>query len=280
MRLKTFGEWLRHQRLKKGISPFRMAEELGYKRVSAIYNFEYGIAPLPISKWPALAQILRMPIQEFLGTMERYYPGKAAEFRMIQSTAGGSREPGRVSISRPSVGVSVVPEEGVSDEGEIRTFHAADAEWVLATRDPWDDSLIVSVDRLRRGKKLGVGLLQVNSSDSFPGPGVVSWLKETRGVLGIEDGGKKGSSGSISDRIKGVFMDALTGAKGYPEMHRVPRVFTVSGASELAEWTPEIIMELVKKIKEKGDNRRLVLSPQKAPAEVLKTVDKLPGGGL
>ena len=42
---KTFGEWLRHRRLQLEISPFKMAETIGYKRVSAIYNFEYGIAP-------------------------------------------------------------------------------------------------------------------------------------------------------------------------------------------------------------------------------------------
>ncbi len=285
MRLKTFGEWLRHQRLKKEISPFLMAEELGYKRVSAIYNFEYGIAPLPIPKWAALARILRMSIQEFLSAMDRYYPGKAAEFRAIQRTAGISGEPADKRSLQKAVSVisqSVLSGTPVLCEEAIQTFRAGDAEWILVTEEAWDDSLIVSVDRLRRLKNLKIGLVQVpqaSALEGFPGPALVPWLKEAQGVLVIENGA--GASASlISDRVKAIFVDALTAANGFPEVHRVPRIFTVSGSSMLPEWNAEIIVELIENISKRSGVRRLVLGARKARMEPLKTVDKLPDGRL
>ena len=87
MNLKTFGEWLRHRRLKLDISPFKISEELGYKRVSAVYNFEYGVAPLPMPKWPAMARVLELSLDEFLLIMERFSPQKVSEFRAIQAAA-------------------------------------------------------------------------------------------------------------------------------------------------------------------------------------------------
>lgn len=275
MAFKTFGEWLRHQRLKKEISPFRMAEDLGYKRVSAIYNFEYGIAPLPMSKWPTMARILHLPVTDFLTVMKRYSPGKAADFRMIQKTAPAGVE-GRKRLSGPGIDFSLTRSGLVHvDEDAVRTFQVADAEWVLVTEEDWDDSLILSIDHLRRDKRLKAGLLQV-PADRFPVPGVVTRLKETRGVCVLETSEKS----SLSDRLKAGFMDALTGTEGYPEVHRVPKIFSVSGVDRIPEWSAMVVSELIKKIKKNESVRCLSLKVPIAHAGADKNVDKLPGAGL
>ncbi|HEY5648146.1 MAG TPA: helix-turn-helix transcriptional regulator [Nitrospiria bacterium] len=264
MAFRTFGEWLRHQRLKKEISPFRMAEDLGYKRVSAIYNFEYGIAPLPLSKWPTLSRVLQIPLTEFLSVMKRYFPEKAAEFRMIQKTAP-SRVDRRAEAPETGPEFSFAPTGLVHvDEDEVRTFQVADAEWVLVTQEDWDDSLILSIDRLRRKEgRLKAGLLQVPGS-RFPLPGVIRSLKDTRGVCVLETIDKS----MLSDRIKAGFIDALTGAEGYPELHRAPKIFSISGIRRVPEWTPPIVLELIKNIKENGGVRHFSLRGQKASAAV------------
>src|SRR3970040_2053975 len=87
MQFKTFGEWLRHYRLQKEVSPFKMAEALGYKRVSAIYNFEYGIAPLPLSRWPSMAELLKLSMPDFLDVMNRFEPNKVREFCTIRDSS-------------------------------------------------------------------------------------------------------------------------------------------------------------------------------------------------
>src|SRR6266446_2856521 len=85
--IKTFGEWLRHRRLQLEISPFKMMETLGYKRVSAIYNFEYGIAPLPLSRWPSMAELLKLSMPDFLDIMNRFEPNKVKEFCTIRDSS-------------------------------------------------------------------------------------------------------------------------------------------------------------------------------------------------
>lgn len=87
---RTFGGWLRGRRSELKLSPFKLADALGYKRVSAIYNFEYGVAPLPMTKWPVMAQLLQLTLNEFVTVLERYEPVKVKQFRDLMASSGAA----------------------------------------------------------------------------------------------------------------------------------------------------------------------------------------------
>ena len=260
MQIKTFGEWLRHQRLQKEISPFHMAEALGYKRVSAIYNFEYGIAPLPLSKWPLMAEILGLSVAAFLETMDRYAPEKAAEFRRIRESAAPEdvSDSGKGSRRAQEHSAVIVPTAARVSEDRLKSFHLTDAEIVFVTHEPWEDSLILAVDRVRRGKGLRPGLLQVIGDSPLPSVAIVTALREAQTVCVLEPE-NAGMPHPMADQVKAAFLDALTGAEGYPQIHRVPRIFSVAAPARFDGWSAAEIQDILARIRESGRRRHLLL---------------------
>ena len=87
---KTFGEWLRQRRSILKVSPFKMAEVLGYKRVSSVYNFEYNVVLPPVAKWTTMAQLLQVSLKEYLDIMAQFEASKVKEFEAMMAAATGS----------------------------------------------------------------------------------------------------------------------------------------------------------------------------------------------
>lgn len=259
MKFKTFGEWLRHQRLQKEISPFRMAEALGYKRVSAIYNFEYAIAPLPISKWRAMASVLQISIEDFLKVMVRYNPDKVAEFKQIRGAGEGpTAGPGPNSF-RPSVRTEtgqVPPPSDAAREGRVRAYRLLDAEAVFVAPEGYEDSLIFAVEKLRRVKGWRLGLLTLAEDWRTDPWDLVAALKETKMLYVLEPEGEDGAEWAVSNSIKAVFLDALTGAEGLPEIHRVPKIFSVGIPPLVEPWTSEKVEAVLQYVQENGRHSR------------------------
>lgn len=220
MDFKTFGEWLRHRRHQLDISPFKMSEELGYKRVSAIYNFEYGVAPLPMTKWPAMARVLELPLEEFLVIMEQYAPQKVGEFRTIRETESAKVPSEERHSNNNRIALQPLLEKEIQGQG-LKTYRLKDAQMVIVLHGSGNESLFALVDQLRgRGEKVGV--MAVLTTQPFPGMAVVEQLKQasTIGILESEAGT------SLAAMVKAAFLDALTGVAGYPHIHRVPKIYT------------------------------------------------------
>jgi len=236
-----------------------MAEALGYKRVSAIYNFEYGIAPLPITKWPAMASVLQLSMEEFLRVMERFSPEKVTEFELIRGTAipvdgalygktaGGDEE--RLTVIAP-------PSVRAGDD-DLRAYQLEDAEAVLVTPETGENSLLQALDQLRRQRGVRLGWLQLIEGVPFPSAAVVSVLKEVKTVCVLDHEDEREAPGSLADRLKAAFLDALTGAEGYPEIHRVPKIFSVVVSPSTDEWTAHAIEEIVRHFQKNGRQRHL-----------------------
>jgi len=273
MQFKTFGEWLRHYRLRKEISPFKMAEALGYKRVSAIYNFEYGIAPLPLTKWPAMAGVLQLSMEEFLKIMERYSPDKVGEFRLIRGTAApfeGGVSGKFVDGDEESLSMIVANPEWVADN-HVRVYRVTDADMVFVTRGIWEDSLLVAMDLLHRHRGLRLGLVQVIDETPFPAASVVTALKEVKTlcVLEPEEEARK-QQRALTACVKAAFLDALTGAEGYPEIHRVPKIFSVMVQPFLEEWTTRGVGNIIRYLEENGRQRHLSVKMEQAVSVSIK----------
>jgi len=268
MQYKTFGEWLRHYRLQKDISPFKMAESLGYKRVSAIYNFEYGIAPLPISKWPAMAAVLQLSLDEFLEIMERFSEEKVAEFRLIRDTAHASSGTHLVKGGgTDDAGESVTLFEPAADlmqDQNLKCYGIESAETVLIARETADGSLLKAVDDFRRRQSKRLGLVLVAEGVSFPAAAAVSVLKEAKVLCVLEADGRQEPRSVLAAQLKGAFLDALTGAGDYPEIHRVPRICSVLIEPSLEEWTGQRIGYILQYFQEDDRRRQLTVKVEQA----------------
>jgi hypothetical protein len=271
MQFKTFGEWLRHYRLQKEISPFKMAEALGYKRVSAIYNFEYGIAPLPITKWPAMAAILQLSMEEFLEIMKLFSPDKVTEFQLIRGTAiplDGAL-PGKAGEGDEESQTVIAPTAVFIADDHWKAYRVEDAETVIVTQEAGEDSLLVAVDQLRRYQGKRLGLLQVIEGVPFPAVSVVSALKEVKTVCVLEFENQD-EPPSLAAHLKAAFLDALTGAEGYPEIHRVPKIFSVTVLPSFEEWTAHGIGDILHYFQENGRRRHLTVKMERPVSVPIK----------
>lgn len=272
MQFKTFGEWLRHYRLQREISPFKMAEALGYKRVSAIYNFEYGIAPLPITKWPAMAAVLQLSVEEFLRIMEQFSPDKVTEFQLIRGTAvpfdGAS--PGKAAEGDESSLTVIAPAAVFVADDHLKAYRLEDAETVLVTRDTGQDSLLLAVDQLRRHPGRRLGLLEIIEGVPFPAASVVSVLKEVKTICVLQLENEQEPQVPLADPLKAAFLDALTGAEGYPEIHRVPKIFSVNVQASLEEWTAHGVGDILRYFQENGRRRYLTVKMEQPVSVSIK----------
>jgi hypothetical protein len=249
MDFKTFGEWLRHRRLQLDISPFVMAEALGYKRVSAIYNFEYGVAPLPMAKWPIMARVLGLTMDEFLTVMEQYAPQKVSEFRTIRETLL-LKSPAleRLKMMSP-LSRRVKSERGIPKEG-LKVYRTEGAQTIIVFHGSGEEGLPRFVDHLwERGES--VGIMEFGSTRLFSGPSAVEHLKQasTIGVLNGEGGP------SLASLVKAAFLDALTGVAGYPHIHRVPKIYTCLSEEDPLPLGPEVLEVLLRSLERGSDNR-------------------------
>jgi len=272
MQFKTFGEWLRHYRLQREISPFKMAEALGYKRVSAIYNFEYGIAPLPLTKWPAMAVVLQLSIEEFLKIMGRYSPDKVNEFLLIRGTAApfeGALS-GKIAEGEEESLTVIMSSPALAADDHIKAYGLTDADTVFVAREIWEDSLRMAVDLLNRHSDVKLGLFQVFEESLFPAASVVAALKEVKTVCVLESEEARRQPGALAARVKAAFLDALTGAEGYPEIHRVPKIYSVTVQPFLEEWTVREVENILRHIQENGLQRHLGIKMEHAVSFSIK----------
>jgi hypothetical protein len=277
---KTFGEWLRHRRLQLGISPFKIAETIGYKRVSAIYNFEYGIAPLPLSRWPSMAELLKLSMSDFLDIMNRFEPNKVKEFCTIRD----SSKTGLIPL--PAEGISSeinIPdhlEEGLNERSEAsfeESDHPFEEELSETDYAIVVDSAAFSVgkkltDSLKRTENLKVGLLVLSASRPVQTPHLVEALKNTRAILVLETRRQHlGSWDLLATQIKAAFADAWTQAEGFPKISHMPKIFLCLVEAQLSENLQEERIAVTEALRSDNGKRVIVLGePQPVALEKSK----------
>jgi transcriptional regulator with XRE-family HTH domain len=271
--VKTFGEWLRHRRLQLGISPFKMAEALGYKRVSAIYNFEYGIAPLPLSRWPSMAELLKLSMPDFLDVMNRFEPNKVKEFCTIRDSSKTGLIPlpaeGAPSdLSAPNnLGEGLDNRSGTSLEDSDRLFEEElrEADYVIVA-----DAATFSMGRrlvnsLKQKENLKTSLLVLSTSHPVHVPHLVETLKNTQAILVLENRRQHlVPSDLLATQIKAAFADAWTHAEGFPEISHIPKIFLCLAEAQLSEGLQEELIAIIEAL-QSGNGKRVIVLGDSQP---------------
>jgi len=266
--VKTFGEWLRHRRLQLGISPFKMAEALGYKRVSAIYNFEYGIAPLPLSRWPRMAELLKLSMPDFLDVMNRFEPNKVKEFCKIRdsSKTGLIPLPAEVAPSdltaHDQIGEGWYDRPGASFEesDHLSEEELREADYVIVV-----DAATFSIGRkladfLKQKKNLKTGLLVLSTPHPVHVPQLVETLRNTQAILVLETRRQHlEPSDLLVTQIKAAFADAWTQADGFPKISHIPKVFLCLVEAHLSEDLEEELRSVTEALQASHGKRAIVI---------------------
>jgi hypothetical protein len=264
--IKTFGEWLRHRRLQLEISPFKMAEILGYKRVSAIYNFEYGIAPLPLSRWPSMAELLKLSMPDFLDIMNRFEPNKVKEFCTIRdsSKTGLIPLPSESVFSDPSAhdnsGEGLNDRTGTSFEESDRLSEEEllEADYVIVADSATSSVGRRLVDSLKQKENLKTGLLVLSASHPVQAAHLVETLKNTQAILVLETRRQHlGTSDLLATQVKAAFADAWTQAEGFPRISHIPRIFLCLVEAHLSENLQEELNAVMETL-QSGNGKRII----------------------
>jgi len=276
--VKTFGEWLRHRRLQLGISPFKMAEVLGYKRVSAIYNFEYGIAPLPLSRWPSMAELLELSMPDFLDVMNRFEPNKVKEFCTIRD----SSKTGLIPLSAEGVSSDLPTPDTLGEGWETRSRASVEesdrlfeeelreADYVIVV-----DAATVSIGRrladfLKQKENLKTGLLLLSTSRPVHVPQLVETLRNTQAILVLETRRQHlGPSDLLATQIKAAFADAWTRAEGFPKISHIPKIFLCLVEAQLSEDLQEELSAVIEAL-QLGNGRRSIVLGDSRPVVLEK----------
>lgn len=264
--IKTFGEWLRHRRLQLGISPFKMVEALGYKRVSAIYNFEYGIAPLPLSRWPSMAELLKLPMTDFLDVMNRFEPNKVREFCTIRD----SSKTGLIPLPAEGVSSDLSSRDNSGEELDGRSgtsFEESDclfeeelleADYVIVADSATSSIGRRLVDSLKQKENLKTGLLVLSTSHPVYVLHLVETLKNTQAILVLETRRQHlGTSDLLATQIKAAFADALTQAEGFPKISHIPKIFLCLVEAHLSENLQEELNAVIEAL-QSGNGKRII----------------------
>ncbi len=109
----------------------------------------------------------------------------------------------------------------------IDGYRLEDADYAIVAMGSMQETALTAVDWFREAEGLKVGALHVTSFRPFPGAEVVDALKHIKAFSVVERmDNPLAQSNPLTAEIKAAFCDALTEAKGYPKVQKVPDIFS------------------------------------------------------
>ena len=113
--------------------------------------------------------------------------------------------------------------------GLIDAYRMEDAEYAIVGMGSMMETARATVDYLRDERGIRVGIVHVTAFRPFPGPQLVEALRNVRAFSVIERlDNPMAQSNPLTMEIKAAFADALTGADRYPEVTRIPTIYSGS----------------------------------------------------
>ncbi len=111
--------------------------------------------------------------------------------------------------------------------GFIDNYRMDDAEYAIVGLGSVLETAVPAVDWMREQFGWKVGLLHVTSFRPFPGREIVAALKNCKAVSVIERlDNPLAKDNPLTTEIKAAFSDAIAGMNDYPEIARVPKIYS------------------------------------------------------
>ncbi len=140
--------------------------------------------------------------------------------------------------------------------GLIDTYRMEDAEYALVGMGSMMETAIPTVDWVREHLGIKVGVVHVTVFRPFPGPELVDALARTRAFTVLERLDiPLAQSNPLTAEIKAAFADALIGTDGYPEITRIPVIYSGSAGLGSRDVRPGDLVAAIKNMAS-GNGRR------------------------
>lgn len=116
---------------------------------------------------------------------------------------------------------------------------------------------MATVDYLREKRGIPMGALHVTSFRPFPGPRLVAALAPMRAITVVERmDNPLAQSNPLTVELKAAFADALVGTEGYPEITRIPTIYSGSAGLGSRDVRPGHFIAATENMLRDGDGRR------------------------
>ncbi|MBI3015923.1 MAG: 2-oxoacid:acceptor oxidoreductase family protein [Candidatus Tectomicrobia bacterium] len=111
----------------------------------------------------------------------------------------------------------------------VQTYRLEDAEYAIVGMGTYMETAMATADWLRDNEGIKVGVLHVTAFRPFPGAQIVSALAHLKAFAVVERLDiPLAQSNPLTAEIKAAFADAVQGAPGYPQVARVPAIYSGS----------------------------------------------------
>ncbi len=139
----------------------------------------------------------------------------------------------------------------------IQPYRLEDAEYAIVGMGSMVETAMATVDYLREKRGIPVGALHVTSFRPFPGPQLVAALAPMRAVTVVERmDNPLAQSNPLTVELKAAFADALVGTEGYPEITRIPIIYSGSAGLGSRDVRPGHFIAATENMLRNGDGRR------------------------
>lgn len=144
--------------------------------------------------------------------------------------------------------------------GMVDSYRLEDAEYAVVGMGSLLEKAIATVDHLRDRDSLRVGAMHVTCFRPFPGPQIVTALKQLKAIAVIERmDNPSAQSNPLTAEIKAAFADALSGAPGYPLIERSPIIYSGSAGMGSRDIRPGDLVSVFDHMRKEEKRRFFVL---------------------
>lgn len=111
----------------------------------------------------------------------------------------------------------------------VESYRMEDAEYAIVGMGSMMETALATVDWIREQEGIKVGVVHVTCYRPFPGPQIVGALQNVEAFSVVERmDDPLAQSNPLTADIKAAFSDAISGTESYPQLDRVPLVYSGS----------------------------------------------------
>jgi pyruvate-ferredoxin/flavodoxin oxidoreductase len=136
---------------------------------------------------------------------------------------------------------------------KVETFRMDDAEYAIVGMGSMMETALATVDWIREQEGIKVGVVHVTCHRPFPGPQIVQALKGLRAFSVVERmDDPLAQSNPLTADIKAAFADAVIDSEGYPQVDRIPPVYSGSAGLGSRDVRPGDFVSIARNMAREG----------------------------
>jgi pyruvate-ferredoxin/flavodoxin oxidoreductase len=135
----------------------------------------------------------------------------------------------------------------------VESYRIDDAEYAIVGFGSMMETALATVDWIREQEGIKVGVVHVTCYRPFPGPQVVAALQNVKAFSVVERmDDPLAQSNPLTADIKAAFSDAMTRAEGYPQVNRVPTIYSGSAGLGSRDIRPGDFVAIARNMAQAG----------------------------